>query len=289
VRKRRTTIVNTRWMSVDRLITPAYYQELFPLPRDRTALRESFERCGYRPEYPLTIRQSELVEDHFEIVCGVGRFDLACERGMRRVPVIVREMTAEEALRYAIEDNLFAAGSSVSLTLTQTIFLSRLLKGRGKSFPPRLVRELAGVSESTFWRAVKALDLAFGKATGDYRELEDLEPHRRFAAMLRRDLFPDFTRLWIGTLEVNSFHQAYAEINTGGRRGGSGRSKGRARGQESPSQQTHTVPRRRSAKGNQVPDPVNAPANVNHTPGSGTRPARGRKVLADDNLTLFER
>jgi ParB-like chromosome segregation protein Spo0J len=37
-----------------------------------------------------------MVEDYFEIVCGVGRYTLARERGMRRVPVVVREMTADE-------------------------------------------------------------------------------------------------------------------------------------------------------------------------------------------------
>jgi ParB-like nuclease domain len=210
VKKKRTRVVNTKWLSVDKLIISACYYDLFPLPRDASALVESFARDGYRPEYPLTVRASETVGDHFEIVCGVRRYELARERGMRRVPAVVREMTAEEAIRYAVEDNLFAAGCSASLTLPQAIFLSRLLEGRGRSLPPRLVWGLARVSESTFWRAVKSFDLAVGKAAGEHPELNEMEDHQRVAEILRRDLFPEFTRLWTGSLEVHTFRQAHA-------------------------------------------------------------------------------
>lgn len=212
MKKKRTRVVNTRWLPVDKLIIPAHYYDLFPLPRDASALVESFEREGYRPEYPLTVRPSETVGDHFEIVCGVRRFQLACERGMCRVPVVVREMSTEEALRYAAEDNLFAAGSSASLTLSQAIFLSRLLECGGRRLLPQLIWQLARVSESTFWRAVKAFDLAVGKAAGVQLESEELDVRRQVAEMLRRDLFPDFTRLWVGALEVNSFRQTHAEV-----------------------------------------------------------------------------
>jgi hypothetical protein len=226
MRKKRTRVVNTKWLSVDKLIIPAHYYDIFPLPRDASALVESFARDGYRPEYPLTVRSSETIGDHFEIVCGVRRYELARERGMRRVPAVVREMTAEEAVWYAVEDNLFAAGSSASLTLPQAIFLSRLLEAQGRSFPPRLVWELARVSESTFWRAVKSFDLAVGKAAGEHPELKDMEEHRRVAEILRRDLFPEFTRLWTGSLEVHTFRQAHAKADTGRR--GAGRKQSRA-------------------------------------------------------------
>jgi hypothetical protein len=259
---------------VDRLITPAYYWDLFPLPRDRAALIESFERDEYRPEYPLTVRPSDLVEDHFEIVCGVGRFDLACERGMRRVPVVVRELTADEALRYAVKDNLFAAGSSASMTLPQVLFLARLLEGRGENFPARLVRWLAGVSESTFWRMVKAFDLAVDKAVREYPELEDLEPHRRVAEMLRRDLFSDFTRLWTGALEVNSFHQAHANAD-GGRKGAARKHSKAANSKKAKST--------RRAPG--APES----ADGGHSPRSAKRPEHNKNEQAGDNLSLFER
>jgi hypothetical protein len=286
VRKRRTRVVNTKWLSVDRLIIPAYYEVLFPLPRDRSALSESFEREGYKPEYPLTVRPSETVGDYFEIVCGVGRFALACERGMRRVPIVVREMTADEALRYAVEDNLFAASSSASLTLTQAIFLSRLLEGRGRAFPPRLIRELARVSESTYWRAVKSFDLAVGKAAREHTELGDLDLHRKVAEMLRRDLFPDFTRLWTGTLEVHTFHQEHAEISTGRRRATTGSSNSQAQ-KAKHTRQAQGAGRVKPTAGEQVRPPGAAQVDNTTTPASGRR-ARARRTHADDNLTLSE-
>jgi hypothetical protein len=274
VKKKRTRVINTKWLSVDKLIIPAHYCDIFPLPRDRWALIESFERCKYRPEYPLTVRPSEIVGDYFEIVCGVGRYTLARERGMRRVPVVVWEMTADEALQYAVEDNLFAAGSSAGLSLMQAIFLSRLLKGRGRKVPPQLVWQLARVSESTYWRAVKAFDLAVGKAVGEYPELEELETHRRIAEILRRDLFPEFTRLWTGSLEVHTFQQAHAS--------GDSRHGGTARKNSRPTKPKKTNSIRRAPAARES-------ADGHHSTRSAKRPARSKDERADENLPLFER
>lgn len=273
MRKKRTKVVITKWMSVDSLIIPAYHGVLFPLPRDRSALAESFEREGYRPEYPLTVRPSEMVDDYFEIVCGVGRYTVARERGMRRVPVVVLEMTAEESLRYAAEDNLFAASSSASITLPQALFLLRLLEGRGRSISPKLVARLARVSESTFWRAVKAFDFAVGKAASEYPVLEDMEAHRRVAEMLRRDLFPDFTRLWTGALEVNSFHQAHADAY-GGR-------KGTAR-------KGSTTANTKKSMGTRRAPAAPESADRGHSPRPAKRPSRNKDGRADASLPLFE-
>ena len=268
MRKKRTRVVNTKWLSVDKLIIPAHYYDIFPLPRDASALVESFARDGYRPEYPLTIRSSETVGEHFEIVCGVRRYELARERGMRRVPAVVWEMTAEEAVRYAVEDNLFAAGSSASLTLPQAIFLSRLLEGHGRSFPPRLVWELARVSESTFWRAVKAYDLAVGKAAGEHSELEELATPIRVAEILRRDLFPEFTRLWTSSLEVHTFQQAHAT--------GEGRGRGTARKNSKATASERANGTRRGRAGE------------DHPPRSAKRPSRKKAGRTDASLPLFE-
>lgn len=275
MRKKRTRIVNTKWVAVDRLIIPAYYGDLFPLPRDRSALVESFEREGYRPEYPLTVRPSEVVDDYFEIVCGVGRYTLARDRGMGRVPVVVHELTAEDALLYAAEDNLFAAGTSASMTLLQALFLSRLLEGRGRGIPPKCVAQLAGVSESTYWRAVKAFDFAAGKAPSEYPDREELEPYQRVSEMLRRNLFPDITRLWTGALEVNSFHQTHAKAY-GGRKGAARKSSNAADSKRSKG--TRRAPA--------LPTPESA--DRDHSPRSAKRPSRDKDGGAGASLPLFE-
>lgn len=149
-----------------------------------------------------------------------------------------------------------AAGSSASLTLPQAIFLSRLLEARGRSFPPRLVWELARVSESTFWRAVKSFDLAVGKAAGEHPELNDVDEHRRVAEIVRRDLFPEFTRLWTGSLEVHTFRQAHT---TDG---------GRARKNSRPTKPKGANDVRRSPG---APEPNNG----HPSQGSAKRPVRG--------------
>ena len=75
--KARDRVLKTRWVGVDELIVAPYYPDLFPLPRDWSGLRQSFERHGYRPEYPVVVRARGVVEGDFEIVCGVGRHAVA--------------------------------------------------------------------------------------------------------------------------------------------------------------------------------------------------------------------
>jgi hypothetical protein len=183
-------------------------------------------------------------------------------------------LSDDEALQYAVEDNLFAAGSSAGLSLMQTIFLSRLLEGRGRKVPPRLVWQMARVSESTYWRAVKAFDLAVGKAVGEHPELEELETHRRVAEILRRDLFPEFTRLWTGSLEVHTFQQAHAS--------GDGHHGGTARKNSRPTKPKKTNSIRRAPAARES-------ADGHHSTRSAKRPARSKDERADENLSLFER
>lgn len=84
----------------------------------------------------------------FEIVCGVGRHAVARERGMRRVPVVVRRFGSErEARAYAIEDNLFNPTTASSRpSLAHMLVLARVLKECGVECTPRQVWEAAGVS-----------------------------------------------------------------------------------------------------------------------------------------------
>lgn len=99
--KARDRVLKTRWVGVDELIVAPYYPDLFPLPRDLSGLRRSFERHGYRPEYPVVVRARGGDVGTFEIVCGVGRHTIARERGMRRVPVVVRRLDDNQARAYA--------------------------------------------------------------------------------------------------------------------------------------------------------------------------------------------
>src|SRR5438874_1581004 len=154
MKRARDVALKTRWVAVGALRPAPFHADLFPLSRDLSGLRQSFERHGYRPEYPIVACAALGAAGDFEIVCGVGRHAVARERGMLRVPVVVRRFDSNaQALAYAIEDNLFNAGGSSRRSLAHMVVLARALKECGGECTPRQVWEAAGVSPSTYWRA----------------------------------------------------------------------------------------------------------------------------------------
>jgi len=208
--KARDRVLKTRWVGVDELIVAPYYPDLFPVPRDLSGLRRSFERRGYRPEYPVVVRARGDIEGGFEIVCGVGRHAVARERGMHRVPVLVRRFDGDGAARaYAIEDNLFnPTAASSRLSLAHMIVLARALKGCGVEPTPRQIWEAAGVSPLTYWRADGSLGQSLGRVLTAHPELQELDFSRQVAEIIRNDLAPQLTRLFAGDMEINTFHKA---------------------------------------------------------------------------------
>src|SRR5215212_6610329 len=178
--KARDKVLKTRWVGVEELTPAPYHADLFPQPRDLSGLRRSFERHGYRAEYPLVVRARGGSAGGFEIVCGVGRHAVARERGMRRVPVVARPFESDERARaYAIEDNLFNAPASSRLSLAHTIVCARALRECGVECTPRPVWEAAGVSPSTYWRAEGSLVRSVGRSLAAHPELEGLDFSRQ--------------------------------------------------------------------------------------------------------------
>jgi hypothetical protein len=218
--KARDRVLKIRWVGVNEMAAAACYPDLYPLPRDLSGLRRSFERHGYRPEYPIVVRArrggAEDGAAGFEIVCGVGRHTVARERAMRRVPIVVVRHFDEDdnaARAYAIEDNLFNKFGSSRLSLTHMLVLARALRECGVECAPRHVWEAAGVSPSTYWRAEGSLVRSLGEIIGAHPELVELAFARQVAEIIRNDFAPHFTRLFSGDVEVNTYHQAQ-----GGRR-----------------------------------------------------------------------
>lgn len=206
--KARDRVLKTRWVGVDELIVAPYYPDLFPLPRDLSGLRRSFERHGYRPEYPVVVRVRGGAAGSFEIVCGVGRHAVARERAMRRVPVLVRHFDDDNQARaYAIEDNLLNTAASSRPSLAHMIVLARALTECGVECMPRQIWEAAGVSPSTYWRADASLRQSLRQILSARPELQGLSLSRQVAEAVRKDFAPQLTRLFAGEVEVNTFHR----------------------------------------------------------------------------------
>lgn len=206
--KARDRVLKTRWVEVDELVVAPYYPDLYPLSRDLSDLRRSFERHGYRPEYPVVVRARGGTEGIFEIVCGVGRHTVARERGMYRVPVVVRRFDDDHQARaYAIEDNLFNTAASSRPSLAHMIVLARALTECGVECKPRQIWEAAGVSPSTYWRADASLRQSLQQILSARPELQGFSLSRQVTEAIRKDLVPQLTRLFAGEVEVNTYHR----------------------------------------------------------------------------------
>ncbi|MGA9995970.1 MAG: ParB N-terminal domain-containing protein [Pyrinomonadaceae bacterium] len=216
MQKARDRVLRTQWLAVSRLVVAQYYGELFPLPRDWRWLRQSFEQHGYRPEYPIVARIKGDDTDTFEIVCGVGRYTVAKERGMRRVPAIIRRFEDSiQAKAYAIEDNLYnPATSSARISIVHAISLARVLKDCGVAYSAQRIWESARVSESTFWRAVSSFDSTLQKITRNHPEIAALRFSQQVSEIVRRDLCPQFTKLLAGEIEVHTYHKSHRQVST---------------------------------------------------------------------------
>lgn len=213
--KSKTRVVSSRWVSVERLIVPPHHHDLFPLGRDWSMLRASFERYGYRPEYPIVARVREVGGDEaLEIVCGGGRHAVAVERGMRRVPVVIRGFSGDsEALAYAVEDNLFSQAAAAPIGLVHAIVLARSLEAWGEKCSAKRIQEALRVSESTYWRAVRSLDGTLREMIAGHPELKGMEISHQVAAIIRRGLCPPFTRFFSGEVEINTYLSARPEAS----------------------------------------------------------------------------
>jgi hypothetical protein len=272
--KARDRVLKTRWVGVDELVIASYYPDLYPLPRDLSGLRRRFERYGYRAEYPVVVRARGGAVAGFEIVCGVGRHAVARERGMRRVPIVVRRFESDDGARaYAIEDNLFNPAASSRPSLAHMIVLARVLKECGGECMPRQIWEAAGVSPSTYRRADWSLSRSLEQVLSDHPDLQGLDFSRQVAEIIRKDISPQLTRLFAGDVEVNTYHEALG-------RGVCTAKRVESKAGKSALSEIHDL------------DQGIVPTVANHLSGKAqvadNTPQRTKSAKNDSNLSLFE-
>jgi ParB family chromosome partitioning protein len=104
-RQEAETEESVRTVSVDALRLPEHQPRRYFDPRAMEELVGSIQRHGILQ--PLLVRPSgEDRAGEYEIVAGERRYRAARQVGLAEVPVVVRKMTTEEAVQYALLENL---------------------------------------------------------------------------------------------------------------------------------------------------------------------------------------
>lgn len=88
-------------VSLDKIILPSTQPRRYFDPKAMQSLVESVKREGILQ--PLLVRP---VEDKYELVAGERRYRAAKEAALTSVPITVREMSDEQAVQYALTENL---------------------------------------------------------------------------------------------------------------------------------------------------------------------------------------
>ncbi len=89
-------------ISLEKIISPGTQPRRYFDPDSMQSLVESLRSKGILQ--PLLVRPIE--NDLFELVFGERRYRAAQDAGLTEVPVVVREMSSEQALEYALIENL---------------------------------------------------------------------------------------------------------------------------------------------------------------------------------------
>lgn len=110
---------------MEKLKEPTFYEVLF----GATSIAEQ----DLLHDAILKVRPLELAGSAYEIVVGVEQYRAALRQGARAVAAIVREITEDEARRYATDEFLRAVASSSA----------------SFSSPPRIMRRAAAIGASS--------------------------------------------------------------------------------------------------------------------------------------------
>jgi ParB-like chromosome segregation protein Spo0J len=226
------------------LYVPGYYSELFPLGRDRTALKASIVKRGFLAEHAIVVRLKSENRRAHEIVAGVGRWEVMFDLGRETIPAIVKEFTDADARAYTAYDNLQASRTSTPLSVVQAIVLALDHAEYNKTrYDPKLVMLAANVKPATHRRARESLSYALDVLrAGICREVASAGVARIVAEAVRyaedgetleaRDLsevenefsgapsggdncngkrhrWHDFEQFYTGQLPVNTFKRLY--------------------------------------------------------------------------------
>ncbi|MFN2455489.1 MAG: ParB N-terminal domain-containing protein [Pyrinomonadaceae bacterium] len=193
---------------VDELTPGRIRKVLFPAGRDWRRLKEEVDQNGYRLEHAIVVRPHSKSAG-YEIIDGLGRAIIAGEKGLAQISALVIEMDEREALRYAVDANLYAGRTRTRLSLPQAITLAKAHEENGGEYRVAPILEACGVSEPTYKRAHSSLIFAVEKLREDHPELIEMSLAEVVSESVRRKLWRDFTDFYMGEIPPNTFREQH--------------------------------------------------------------------------------
>lgn len=186
-------------LELEKLKEPAFYEVLF----GATSIAEQ----DLPQDAILKVRPLEPAGSAYEIVVGVEQYRAALRQGARAVAAIIKEMTEDEARRYATDEFLRAAASSSARSVVQLLVAAKDNEARGGDWGVERLTKALGVKTSTYAHAWSSVSFVCDQLRRSEPKAAHLGLAESVALAVRRNFLPAFTELYAGRMTVNRFYR----------------------------------------------------------------------------------
>lgn len=196
-------------LELEKLKEPAFYEVLFGA--------SSITEQDLLSDAILKVRPLEPTGHAYEIVVGVEQYRAALRQGARTVAVIVKEMTEDEARRYATDVFLRAAASSSARSVVQLLVAAKDNEARGGEWGVERLTKALGIKRSTYAHAWSSVSFVCDQLQRSEPEAAHLGLAELVALAVRKNFLPAFTNLYMGRMSVNRFYRDIYQVSEVGK------------------------------------------------------------------------
>jgi hypothetical protein len=186
-------------LELEKLKEPDFYEVLFGT--------SSIAEQNLLPDAIIKVRPLEPAGHAYEIVVGVEQYRSALKQGTRTVAVIVKEMTEDEARRYATDEFLRAAASASARSIVQLLVAAKDNEARGGDWGVERLTKALGIKRSTYAHAWSSVSFVCDQLRRSDPGAADLGLAELVASAVRSNFLPAFTELYTGRMTVNRFYR----------------------------------------------------------------------------------
>lgn len=186
-------------LELEKLREPSYYEILF------FSQSNTDNHCF--PDTIIRVRPLDTAKGVFEIVTGVEQFRTARQQGTRTIPALIKDMTQQEARRYATNDLLRTASLSATRSTVQLIVAAKDNEAQGGDWSVERFTKQLGIKRSTYTHAWSSVQYVCDELRKSNPEAADLGLAELIALALRKDFMPAFTALYTGRLAIDKFYR----------------------------------------------------------------------------------
>lgn len=215
----------------DLLISPLYEEVFSHFERDRDNLYERISFTGYNPFSRLKVRKAKGRRNEFEIICGVGRFEILkrfaeeSKYPITTSPKVNCELVDpdddENCLKMLLNENIDTKNSFTGFSDLQFLTLVKLANKLSKNqISRRFIKAHSGIEETTYVRLNQSYRFIINRIREEYpdcvNQLKEQAKENKLTEILLelklinyvldKNSWKDLAEFFAGKMAINKFH-----------------------------------------------------------------------------------